>query len=213
MAARVPDLRAPHEALSQPRTTTPKETAVTRSALDVGCPYCAAAAGHCCRTTGGAPRPVHAARKPAVPSPTTASDTWTIGMCANATIVYRPGTTDIDHLTYCRQPGTVARWSRPGTDGARLQHYCPEHIARIAVFEQNLNARLDQARAERGEEPLVWHLWARVGTPDGPGHVVFLPSATSSDTYAVGLDSRRRGDRPRQYVAHQLTALQALTAR
>lgn len=147
------------------------------------------------------PRPVVPA-----PAPTVAAEPWTIGMCANAAIVYRPGTQHIDHLTYCREAGTVARWSRPGTDGARLQHYCAKHAAKITACEQSLNERLDRVRVERGEEPLVWRLWDRVLTPDGPGYVVFLPNGASGPDYTVGLDSRHRGDRPHEYPAHRLTA-------
>lgn len=129
---------------------------------------------------------------------------WTIGMCHNATITYRPGTTEIDHLTYCRQPGTVDRWSRPGTDSAVIRRYCQQHADAIRTYEAGINERLDKARADRGEESLAWHLWDRVRCPDGLGHVVALPSSVAGTDYFVGLDDRQYGDPPGEFTADQL---------
>lgn len=131
---------------------------------------------------------------------------WTIGMCHNPTITYRPGGVEIDHLTYCRHAGTVPRWSRPGTDSAVVRHYCPRHADEIRAHEASIRARLDQARAARGEEPLAWHLWDRVRCPDGLGYVVGLPSAAAGTGYLVGLDDRQYGEPPRQFGAHQLAS-------
>ena len=99
-----------------------------------------------------------------------------------------------------------------------------QHSYRVVVASSR-----EEARAGRGDvwdsgrvvSPDPWtvyagpplrsrtaYYWAvRVWTsPDGPGTLVFLPSPFDPDTYHVGLDSRRKGDRSREYYPEQLTA-------
>jgi hypothetical protein len=147
-----------------------------------------------------------------VPSPKPAGRMWLPGrgLCENRALIYQPnpkawGGQELDRIDPCFEPATVDHWSRRGTDQAELQHFCRTHADSHAAFVQCLRAAIDQTYAERGEDPLDHHIGERVLTPDGPGTVTFLPSAAWSATYAVGLDSRRRGDRPSQYYPHQLT--------
>lgn len=134
-----------------------------------------------------------------------------IRTCDNRALIYRPnpaafGGQELDRIEPCHKPATVERWSRRGTDQAQAQRYCQAHADELDAYRHYLNQRVDNAYAARGEEPLAFHIGDRVITPDGPGTVTFLPSAAWSDTYAVGLDARRRGDRPGQYYPDQLTA-------
>jgi hypothetical protein len=104
------------------------------------------------------------------------------GLCENRALIYRSdprawGGKALDRIEPCWEPATVDSWSRRGTDQAELQHYCQAHADSHAAFGQRLHAALDQAYAERGEDPIDHHIGDRVATPDGPGTVLFLPSA------------------------------------
>lgn len=138
----------------------------------------------------------------------------TVRRCENRALVYVDDPTEwggqrLDRIVACTEPAVTDRWSRRGTDQAQRQQFCQQHAASLDAFLQVCRQRIDAAYAARGEEPLDYHLGDRVTTPDGPGTVTFLPSAAWSDTYAVGLDTRRRGDRPGQYLPWQLAPLPA----
>lgn len=155
------------------------------------------------------PQPAPELTARVVPAPPPPSRRWIPGMCENRALIYKPnpkayGGKELDRIKPCYEPATVDRWSRRGTDQAELRHFCQAHDDSHAAFVQRLTDAIDRAYAERGEDPIDHHIGDHVLTPDGPGTVVYLPSAAWSATYSVGLDSRRRGDRPSQYRADQL---------
>lgn len=138
--------------------------------------------------------------------------TSTMRPCENRALVYRDnpavfGGKELDSIVPCTATAMTERWSRRGTDQAEPSHFCQVHAEQLDAFRQHLRQRVDAAYAARGEEPLDHHIGDRVATPDGPGTVVGLPSAAWSDYYLVGLDSRRRGDRPSDYLPRQLASL------
>jgi hypothetical protein len=149
--------------------------------------------------------------KAAAPAPKPAR-VWHTGLCENRATIYRDnpkayGGKELDRIEACFDPAVADRWVCRGTDRAEHLRYCQHHADKADAWDATARARIVAAYAARGEAPLVWSLWDRVLTPDGPGTVVFLPSAAWSDTYEVGLDSRRRGDRSSSYLPHQLTTL------
>lgn len=158
---------------------------------------------------GAWPEP-QAAIVPSIPPAPARTQLTRHNLCENQALIYRDnpkayGGCELERIVPCFEPATATRWSRRGTDQATQQRYCQAHAAGLDAYRAYLNERVDVAYAARGEDPLDHHHGDRVATPDGPGTVVGLPSAAWSDTYAVGLDSRRRGDRPSQYYADQLT--------
>jgi hypothetical protein len=143
------------------------------------------------------------------PTPPPPARLRTPGLCENRALIYRPnprayGGQELERIEPCWEPATDDVWTGRGTDQAQRQRFCRAHSDSHAEFVGRLRAAIDRAYAARGEAPLDHHIGDRVLTPEGPGTVTYLPSAAWSDTYAVGLDSRRRGDRPSQYRPDQL---------